>query len=99
MTIRATAPVSIAGPSPPSAVAGDHTPLRVAINRLTEYPRCPRGAHGCLTRMVPEMADRLFPGEELHPVLSPTARRVHSDYGVAAMDVCREVAERRRQRR
>ena len=33
--------------------------------------------------MVPEIADRLLPGEELHLVISPTARRVHPDYGEA----------------
>jgi hypothetical protein len=92
-------PVSIAGLSAPSEVAGDHRPLRVATNRLTNHPRCPRGAHWYLTRMVPEIADRLLPGEELHPMLSPTARCVHPGYGDAALDVYREVAERRRQRR
>ena len=31
--------------------------------------------------MVPEMAARLLPGEELHLILSPKARRAHPDYG------------------
>ena len=31
--------------------------------------------------MVPEMATRLQPGEELHLILSPKARRAHPDYG------------------
>lgn len=143
MTTRATTPASIAGLSPPSEIAGDHTRLRVAINPLTEDPRNPPGAHWCWTRMVPEMSDRLLPGEELHPMLSPTARRGHpgraavladphdraslarailDDSGTGAdavrikglrraqqftwgataeatLDVYREVAERRRQRR
>jgi glycosyltransferase involved in cell wall biosynthesis len=55
--------------------------LRVAINLLSEDPRHPSGAHWFWTRMVPEMANRLLPGEELHLMLSPSARRVHSDYG------------------
>ncbi len=64
-------------------LAEDHTRLRVAINLLTEDPRNPSGAHWFWTRMVPEMANRLLPGEELHLILSPTARRVHPDYGEA----------------
>ena len=60
-----------------------HTRLRVAINLLTEDPRNPSGAHWFWTRMVPEMANRLLPGEELHLMLSPAARRVHPDYGEA----------------
>jgi glycosyltransferase involved in cell wall biosynthesis len=83
MATRATTPAPIAGLSPPSGLARDHTRLRVAINLLTEDPRNPSGAHWFWTRMVPEMADRLVPGEELHLMLSPTARRVHPDYGDA----------------
>jgi glycosyltransferase involved in cell wall biosynthesis len=71
-----------AGLSPPSKFADNHT-RRVAINLLTEDPRNPSGAHWFWTRMVPEMANRLLPGEELHLMLSPTARRVHPDYGEA----------------
>ena len=59
-------------PSRPNS-RGDHTRLRVAINLLTEDPRNPSGAHWFWTRMVPEMANRLLPGEELHLMLSPAA--------------------------
>jgi glycosyltransferase involved in cell wall biosynthesis len=55
--------------------------MRVAINLLSEDPNNPSGAHWFWTRMVPEMAKRLAPGEELHLMLSPAARRVHPDYG------------------
>ena len=57
--------------------------MRVAINLLTEDPRNPSGAHWFWTRIVPEMANRLGPKEELHLILSPQARRVHPDYGDA----------------
>src|ERR1700722_2894082 len=78
-----------AGPSPTASqelalLAGpppDHRRLRVAINLLTEDPRNPSGAHWFWTRIIPEMADRLEPGEELHLIVSPKARRVHPDYG------------------
>ena len=83
MATRATTPAPIAGLAPPSPCTRDHARLRVAINLLTENPRHPSGAHWFWTRMVPEMADRLLPGEELHLVISPTARRVHPDYGEA----------------
>jgi glycosyltransferase involved in cell wall biosynthesis len=76
-------PAPVAGPSPAPDFARDRPRLRVAINLLTEDPRNPSGAHWFWTRMVPEMADRLLPGEELHLLLSPTARHVHPDYGDA----------------
>ena len=69
--------------SPPAERADEHTRLRVAINLLTEDPRNPSGAHWFWTRMVPEMANRLLPGEELHLMISPAARRAHPDYGEA----------------
>ncbi len=79
---RARTPSSpTTGPFTPSVDA--HTRLRVAVNLLTEDPRNPSGAYWFWTRMVPEMANRLLPGEELHLMLSPTARRVHPDYGRA----------------
>jgi glycosyltransferase involved in cell wall biosynthesis len=71
------------GTSVPPKFAGDATRLRVAINLLSEDPRHPSGAHWFWTRMVPEMATRLLPGEELHLMLSPSARRLHPDYGEA----------------
>ena len=69
--------------SVPSELADDHTRLRIALNLLTEDPRQPSGAHWCWTRIVPEMANRLGPGEELHLMLSPLARRYFPDYGEA----------------
>ena len=57
--------------------------MRVAINLLTEDPHNPSGAHWFWTRIVPEMAHRLGPGEELHLILSPESRRAHPDYGDA----------------
>jgi glycosyltransferase involved in cell wall biosynthesis len=82
MTIGAdTARSPASGSSMPSGSAEAHTRLRFAINLLTEDPRNPSGAHWFWTRMVPEMANRLLPGEELHVILSPAARRIHPDYG------------------
>ena len=69
------------GPTVPSESAGNDAHLRVAINLLSENPRHPSGAYWFWTRMVPEMANRLHPGEELHLMLSPLARRLHGDYG------------------
>jgi glycosyltransferase involved in cell wall biosynthesis len=75
---------SLPRPSSPSeSAAGDKTHLRIALNLLTEDPRQPSGAHWCWTRIVPEMANRLLPGEELHLMLSPSARRYFPDYGGA----------------
>ena len=69
-----------AGPRPGSA---GRSRLRIAMNLLTDDPRQPSGAHWCWTRIVPEMADRLLPGEELHLMLSPSARRYFPDPGGA----------------
>ena len=55
--------------------------MRVAINLLTENPDDPSGAHWCWTRVVPEMAKRLEPGEELHLLVSPKSRDMYEDYG------------------
>jgi len=55
--------------------------MRVGINLLTEDTRIPTGAHWFWTRIIPEMARRLEPGEELHLLVSPTSRRAHQDYG------------------
>ena len=54
---------------------------RVAINLLTEDPDSPSGAHWFWTRVIPEMASRLEPGEELHLLVSPKSRHMHQDYG------------------
>ena len=55
--------------------------MRVAINLLTEDPENPSGAHWFWTRVIPEMAERLDPGEELHLVVSPKSRQMHQGYG------------------
>ena len=48
--------------------------MRIAINLLTEDPESPSGAHWFWTRVIPEMATRLGPEEELHLVVSPKSR-------------------------
>jgi glycosyltransferase involved in cell wall biosynthesis len=55
--------------------------MRVAINLLTEEPANPSGAHWFWTRVIPEMANRLDPGEELSLVVSPESKKMHQDYG------------------
>ena len=55
--------------------------MRVAINLLTEHPDSPSGAHWFWTRVIPEMAERLEPGEELHLLVSPKSRHLHQGYG------------------
>jgi len=55
--------------------------MRVAINLLTDDPENPSGAHWFWTRVIPEMACRLEPGEELHLLVSPRSRHLHSNYG------------------
>ncbi len=55
--------------------------MRVAINLLTEDPRNPSGAHWFWTRMIPEMASRLEPGEELRLMVSPISRHYFEGYG------------------
>jgi glycosyltransferase involved in cell wall biosynthesis len=54
--------------------------MRVAINLLTEDPQHPSGAHWFWTRMIPEMAERLESGEELHLLVSPKSRHVYQGY-------------------
>jgi glycosyltransferase involved in cell wall biosynthesis len=55
--------------------------MRVAINLLTDDPASPSGAHWFWTRVIPEMAKRLEPGEELHLLVSPKSRPHHQGYG------------------
>ena len=55
--------------------------MRVAINLLTEDPNSPSGAHWFWTRVIPEMAQLLDPGEELHLLTSPASRPLHQSYG------------------
>lgn len=56
-------------------------PLRVAINLLQDDPANPSGSHWFWTRVIPEMAKRLEPTEELHLIVSPKARPLHQGYG------------------
>ncbi len=63
------------------AAASRPARMRVAINLLSEDPRNPSGAHWFWTRVIPEMAGRLEPGEELHLVVSPQSRPLHQGYG------------------
>jgi glycosyltransferase involved in cell wall biosynthesis len=56
-------------------------PMRVGINLLTDDPRHPSGAHWFWTRVIPEMAARLTPAEELHLLVSPRSRELHQGYG------------------
>jgi glycosyltransferase involved in cell wall biosynthesis len=55
--------------------------MRVGINLLTEHPDRPSGAHWFWTRIIPEMARRLDPGEELHLLVSPKSRHLYQGYG------------------
>jgi glycosyltransferase involved in cell wall biosynthesis len=57
------------------------TPMRVAINLLTDDPANPSGAHWFWTRIIPEMASRLESGEEMHLLVSPKSRHTHQGYG------------------
>src|SRR6516165_2170033 len=64
-------------PMPP----GRQRRMRVAINLLPEHPGQPSGAHWFWTRVIPEMAKRLDPGEELHLLVSPKSRHLYQGYG------------------
>ena len=55
--------------------------MRVAINLLQDDPENPSGAHWFWTRVIPEMAKRLEPHEELHLIVSPKSRPLHQNYG------------------
>ncbi len=65
----------------PSKPAGGQIRLNMALNLLTEDPRQPSGAHWCWTRIVPEMASRLQPGEILHLMVSPAVRHYFPQSG------------------
>ncbi len=54
---------------------------RIAINLLTDDPGNPSGAHWFWTRVIPEMARRMEPHEELRLVVSPKTKRMHQGYG------------------
>jgi len=55
--------------------------MRVAINLLPEHPGNPSGAHWFWTRVIPEMARRLEPSEQLHLLVSPKSRHLYQGYG------------------
>src|SRR5215470_16168677 len=55
--------------------------MRVGINLLTEDPDNLSGAHWFWTRVIPEMANRLESGEELHLLVSPKSRHLYQGYG------------------
>ena len=57
--------------------------MRVAINLLPEHPDHPSGAHWFWTRVIPEVARRMEPGEELALLVSPRSQRLHQGYGPA----------------
>jgi glycosyltransferase involved in cell wall biosynthesis len=59
---------------------GRRARMRVAINLLPENPEHPSGAHWFWTRVIPEMAERLETGEELHLLVSPKSRRLYQRY-------------------
>ena len=56
-------------------------PMRVAINLLTENPAKPSGAQWFWTRVIPGMAERLEPGEELHLLVSRKSQHLYQGYG------------------
>lgn len=55
--------------------------MRVAINLLTDDPANPSGAHWFWTRVIPKMSERLTDNEELHLLVSPRSRQMHTGYG------------------
>lgn len=55
--------------------------MRVAINLLPEHPDHPSGAHWFWTRVIPEVARRMEPGEDLSLLVSPRMRPLHQGYG------------------
>lgn len=55
--------------------------MRVAVNLLTEDPAAPSGAHWFWTRVIPEMAARMEPGEDFRLLVSPASRPLHQGYG------------------
>jgi glycosyltransferase involved in cell wall biosynthesis len=55
--------------------------MRVAINLLTEDPKNPSGAHWFWTRVIPEVAQRLSPQEQICLLVSPKSRLLYQGYG------------------
>src|ERR1700735_2787333 len=81
MAVRADTTSRRSSSRPLNSKAGDQAHLRMALNLLTEDPRQPSGAHWCWTRIVPEMASRLRPGETLHLMVSPAVRHYFPEFG------------------
>ena len=81
MAVRADTTSSRSSSRPLNSKAGDKAHLRIALNLLTEDPRQPSGAHWCWTRIVPELASRLVPGEQLYLMVSPAVRHFFPDLG------------------
>jgi glycosyltransferase involved in cell wall biosynthesis len=80
--------ISTERPEPGEAPREGHEPrplkrarLRIAVNLLTEDPGSPSGAHWFWTKVIPEMARRLGPAEELHLVVSPKSKPLYQGYG------------------
>jgi glycosyltransferase involved in cell wall biosynthesis len=65
---------TLARPSRMISRRSEPSAVRIAVNLITENPDMPSGAHWFWTRVLPEMARRLRPGEELYPVVSPRLR-------------------------
>jgi glycosyltransferase involved in cell wall biosynthesis len=61
----------------PGPAAHSAAGMRVAINLLTENPDAPSGAHWFWTRIIPEMAARCGPADELHLIVSPRSRALY----------------------
>src|SRR5499427_688178 len=70
--------------------------MRVAINLLTDDPGNPSGAHWFWTRVIPEMAKRLEPGEELCLLVSPKSRPFHEGYGPGVSYITYPLSNERR---
>jgi glycosyltransferase involved in cell wall biosynthesis len=77
----AASKLSGAQPQAPRSGGQKEARMRVAINLLTDDPDNPSGAHWFWTRVIPEMANRLEPGEELKLLVSPKSRLLHQGYG------------------
>jgi hypothetical protein len=76
--------------------------MRVATNNLAGDLQQPPGAHRFWTWVIPEMAKRLEPGEQLRLMVSPKSGHLYHGYGPdlscithPSLDVYREAAERR----
>jgi glycosyltransferase involved in cell wall biosynthesis len=64
-----------------TSAARSRARTRIAINLLTDDPGNPSGAHWFWTRVIPEMAQRMAPHEEMRLVVSPKTKRMHQGYG------------------